>query len=131
MLNMCKGVNKSWHLQLATTAHFNKHNKDYNFNNPAWLVLSHTESPKLTEQTDAVLRLLSRTGGIALEVFGLTFWDFMEMDRPMFAKVKKAIYDVCEQRNKEREERERHEAERLKEEARQRAEEERRRQQHR
>jgi hypothetical protein len=128
---MCKGINKSWHLQLATASHFNKHNREYNFNNPAWLVLSREEPPRLTEQTDAVLRLLARTGGIAMEVFGLNFWDFMEMDRPTFTKVKKAIYDVCEERNKEREERERIEAERLKEEARRRAEEERRqRQQH-
>lgn len=64
-----------------------------------------------------------------MEVFGLTFWDFMEMDRPTYNKVKKAIYDVCEERNKEREERERLEAERLKEEARIRAEEMKRQQQ--
>ena len=124
MLNMCHGANKSWHLQLATQAHFNKHNKDYNFNNPAWLVLSKDEPPRLTEQTDAVLRLLSRTGGIAMEIFGLNFWDFMEMDRPTFTKVKKAIYDICEQRNHEREEHERLEAERIKEEARQKQREE-------
>lgn len=126
---MCKGANKSWHLQLATAAHFNRYNKQYNFNNPAWLVLSRDEPPKLSEQTDAVLRLLSRTGGVAMEVFGLNFWDFMDMDRPTFTKVKKAIYDVCETRAKEQEERERREAERLKQEQRLREEEERRQQQ--
>ena len=125
-LSRCHGYNKSWYLQLATGSHFNKAKKKnkINFHNPAWLVLSRDEPPLLSEQTDNVIRLMKNTGGLAMEIFGLTFWDLMDLDIPTYNKIKKTLYDIAEERAKEQEAREKADQEKAEIEERRRRQEE-------
>ena len=121
----CKGPCRNWHLQLLTTRFFNKRNTHINFANPAWLVAyvdEGDENDPFSQNINNVLDFMDKTGGIVQEIFGLNFNDLMQLDKWTYNRIKKAVYKVCERRQKDQEERERQEEERLrKEEAEQRA----------
>ena len=121
----CKGPCRNWHLQLLTTRFFNQHNRKINFSDPAWLVTFRDEDDEnnpLLQHTNNVLDFMDKTGGIVQEIYGLNFNDLMQLDKYTYNKIKKAVFKICERRQKEQEERDRQEEERLKkEEAAQRA----------
>ena len=85
--------------------------------NPAWYLLVTDRSDeiedRLNEQSCNVIKFLRQTGGVVQEIFGLTYLDLMDLDRPTYMRIKTAVYEICEQRAKEQEERAREEAEKL------------------
>ena len=115
-MDQCKRSNRNWHLQMVTKRFFAKPN-EYKFSNPAWYLLTTDQSDKnedrLNEQSCNVIKFLKQTGGVVQEIFGMTYLDLMDLDRPTYMRIKTAVYEICEQRAKEQEERARQESERL------------------
>ena len=99
--------------------------------NPAWFVAYVDEGDEVdpySQNINNVLDFMDKTGGIVQEIFGLTFVDLMLLDKWTYNRIKKAVYKICERRQKEQEERDRQEEERIRrEEAEQRAAQNRRR----
>lgn len=113
----CKGPCRNWFLNLVSTRFFNEKNKNFNFHNPAWLVIhkqNEDDDDPLYQQSDNVLDFMDKTGGIVQEIYGLNYNDLMNLDRHTYNRIKKAVFKICERRTKEQEEHERQEAERLK-----------------
>lgn len=101
---------------MITKKFFAKPN-EYKMSNPAWYLLVTDRSDeiedRLNEQSCNVIKFLRQTGGVVQEIFGLTYLDLMDLDRPTYMRIKTAVYEICEQRAKEQEERAREEAEKL------------------
>ncbi len=119
-MDNCKPANRNWHLQLVTKKFFANRNQ-YNLRNPAWYIVCDNEhdnrDKRLCANSYDVLSFMEHTGGVATEIFGVTYNDVMQMDHQTYARLKKATYNICEQRAKKQEESERLEAERLRAEA--------------
>ena len=101
---------------MVTKRFFAKPN-EYKFTNPAWYLLTTDRTDevedRLNEQSCNVIKFLKQTGGVVQEIFGMTYLDLMDLDRPTYMRIKSAVYEICEQRAAEQEERAREEAERL------------------
>ena len=88
------GFNKSLHLQLFTESRFHKKDRRYRFNNPNWYISYKDPLGSLDQYEDRVLDLLQRS--VTHELFGLSYWDLMQMELPTFNKVRKRILEICQ-----------------------------------
>lgn len=126
----CKGPARNWHLQMVTDLHFHTTDHRYNFSNPEWPLLHIEPHKELTQETDDVLDLLESAGSLIQEVFGMNYWDLIQMDKHTYTRFKAKVMSVYEKRLKDQQEqeeeaeRQRHEEEmqRQREEQRQRRE---------
>lgn len=96
------GYNKSLHLQLLTTSHFNRGKEGYDFNSPYWNIEYRKPDGHITYYEDMVIDLLKRD--VTHELFGLNYWDLVRLDIPTFNRIRKEILDICIAREKAREE---------------------------
>jgi hypothetical protein len=87
-------------LQLFTESRFHKTDRRYSFYSPTWYISFKESLGYLYQYEDRVLDLLQRS--ITHELFGLSYWDLMEMDLPTFNKVRKRILDICDKQEKMR-----------------------------
>lgn len=99
-ISRAKGFNKSMELQLFTESRFHKTDRRYSFYSPTWYISFKESLGYLYQYEDRVLDLLQRS--ITHELFGLSYWDLMEMDLPTFNKVRKRILDICDKQEKMR-----------------------------
>lgn len=96
------GYNKSFHLQLLTTAHFHDKDDSYDFNSPSWNIEYKQPDKHITYYEDMVIDLLKRD--VTRELFGMNYWDLVRLDIPTFNRIRKEILDICVAREKAREE---------------------------
>ena len=102
----CKGPCRSWHLQMVTDLHFHGSDHKYNFKDPKWPIV-YVEPPKeLYAETDDVLDLLESAGSLIQEVFGMNYFDLIEMDLRTYSRFKKKVIAVYEKRLKDQQEQE-------------------------
>lgn len=101
MLNKCVGPNKSLYLKLFSESFFNRHNPDYNFNDPNWHLLYKKPSAYLDIYHDKVIELLKID--VTTELFKLSYTELMHMDMPTFNKISKVIREIVEDRQRQRE----------------------------
>lgn len=92
-----EGFNKSFHLQLFTDSRFHKADKRYRFNNPNWHISYKEPGGNLDQYENRVIDLLQRS--VTHELFGLSYWDLMNMDLPTFNKIRNRILDICQKQD--------------------------------
>lgn len=68
------------------------------FNSPYWFIQYKEPVGDVEFYEDRVLDLLQRS--ITHELFGLSYWDLMNMELPTFNKVRKRILDICDEQAK-------------------------------
>lgn len=85
---------------MLAESHFKRNDKRYNFNNPSWFVVKKDDDKGLSDGVDAVIDFLSTSGGIVQEVFGMNFWDLVELDRDTYIKIKTRVYKIQQERAK-------------------------------
>ena len=105
MLN-CRGPARNWHLQMVTDLHFHRTDHRYNFNDPKWPLLPVEPNKELSQETDDVLDLFESAGSLIQEVFGMNYWDIIQMDKHTYTKFKKKVMAVYEKRLKDQQEQE-------------------------
>lgn len=102
----CKGPARSWYLQIVTDCHFHSSDHRYNFNDPRWPILYNPPNKELTAETDDVFDLLKSAGSLIQEVFGMNYFDIIQMDSYTYTRFKKKVLEVYEQRLKDQQEQE-------------------------
>ena len=102
----CKGPARSWYLQMVTDCHFHAADHRFNFNDPKWPIIYREQKNELDAQTDDVLELLGSAGSLIQEVFGMNYLDIVQLDLHTYARFKKKVLEVYEQRLKEQKEQE-------------------------
>ena len=102
----CPGPNRSWFLQMSSEKFFHQSDPAYNFRNPFWPIAQSKPSKGLSEREDEVYDLMVNGGSLIQEVFGMNYFDLMEMDPYTFSRFKTKVIEVYEKRRKEQEEQE-------------------------
>nr|DAG42853.1 MAG TPA: hypothetical protein [Bacteriophage sp.] len=97
MVSSHEGFNKSFHLQLFTDSRFHRSDKRYRFNNPNWHISYKEPGSNLDQYENRVIDLLQRS--VTHELFGLSYWDLMNMDLPTFNKIRNRILDICQKQD--------------------------------
>lgn len=97
MISKNKGFNKSLHLQLFSDSRFHKKDRRYRFNNPNWHISYKEPDGTLDQYENRVIDLLQRS--VTHELFGLSYWDLMNMDLPTFNKIRNRILDICQKQD--------------------------------
>ena len=102
----CKGPARNWHLQMVTDLHFHAADHRYNFNSPVWPLLFIKPHKELSAETEDVFELLESAGALIQEVFGLNYYDIIQMDLHTYTRFKQHVMNVYEKRLKDQQEQE-------------------------